>query len=98
MPFSHFEQVGADKNMETNMAHMLTPDPEPGTNGGVITWRLVWTWIQTILGVAFISALLVSALYLFGLHWGLGVAVLSLWAAVPLLGWYFSANIVRVMT
>ncbi len=72
--------------------------PHPGPRTGFIVWRLVWTWIQTLLGFALMGGLVTGALLLVGLKPTIGVVFLSLWMVVPLFGWYFSAQVVKRLT
>lgn len=65
---------------------------------GFIVWRLVWTWLQTLAGIALMGGLVTAALLYFGLQLTWGALFLSLWIIIPLLGWYFSGHLVKRLT
>jgi Zn-dependent protease with chaperone function len=79
---------------------MMKPPGEPeGTpRKDVIFRQLVWTWCQTLSGIALMGALLLSAFYFLGLHWSLAAMFLTIWTAIPVVGWYFSQQIVKALT
>jgi len=60
--------------------------------------RLVWTWLQTLLGTAVMGGLVTAALVVFGIKLSWGFAFLGLWMVIPLFGWYFSAQMVKRLT
>jgi heat shock protein HtpX len=82
------------------MPDMKTPGGQPDgeLNRSAILLRLAWTWTQTLAGFVLMGALLASALHFVGMAWTTGAIILLVWSIVPLLGWYFSAEIVRVLT
>lgn len=82
--------------MSQKMQSPGSPHGEP--QPGVITRSLFWSWLQTLLGIAFQGSLMAAAFYLVGAHWSFGLLFLSIWTALPVLGWYHSAAVVRRLT
>ncbi|HEY9715989.1 MAG TPA: M48 family metalloprotease [Trichormus sp.] len=68
---------------------------KPDFDSGATNFRLFLTWIQTVLGLAAMGALLAGAVHLLGFHFGWGVALLSIMAVLPLLSWYCSAPLIK---
>lgn len=66
-----------------------------GYDAGSVRRRLLWTWLQTLLGIAVMAGLTVSAFLLLGFKWSFGVIFLLLWVAMPIFGWYMSGPLVR---
>lgn len=73
---------------------MKQPNKQPGFNAGAVSGRILWTWIQTLLGIGLLAALSVGTVLFLGFNWGIGVGILCLWLILPVFGWYFSSNLV----
>jgi heat shock protein HtpX len=69
-----------------------------GPRRGVIIWRLIWTWLQTLLGFALMGSLVAGAFMFFGFNWSWGVGLLTLWMVIPMVAWYNSARMVKRLT
>lgn len=63
-----------------------------------VSTHIVKTWFQTIAGVVLLAALSASALWYFGLHWSWILGVMLLWVAMPIYGWFTSAETVKKLT
>ncbi|HEY9773690.1 MAG TPA: M48 family metalloprotease [Planktothrix sp.] len=63
-----------------------------------ISLRLTATWLQTAFGIGLMGALVALALHVCGVHWGFGVAILSLFAILPIVSWWFSAPLIKRLT
>lgn len=70
----------------------------PSISSGATRWRVFVTWAQTVMGIAFMGALIAVALHLVGFHWGVGFAVLGITAVLPIVSFFFSAGIIRHLT
>ncbi len=64
-------------------------------NPSAISHRLTMTWIQTILGILFLTALSATGIWWMGFHWSVGSVILGLWILFPILGWYHSGALVK---
>lgn len=79
------------------------PDFKPPRPGGdpvrrAALARLLWTWVQTLLGTAIMGGLAASALAILGLSLTWSAAFFSIWMLIPVVGWYFSAQMVKRLT
>ncbi|MBI4533614.1 MAG: hypothetical protein HY711_06670, partial [Candidatus Melainabacteria bacterium] len=82
------------------MSYFIRPGKKPGSGfkQSAVTWRIVWTTIQTLVGIALMGALVAGALMYFGLPWTWVTLFLGLWVGLPIAGWYYSADLVKRLT
>ncbi|MGH9550424.1 MAG: M48 family metalloprotease, partial [Terriglobales bacterium] len=71
---------------------------QPGFSSGSVARRVLYTWAQTLGGIAFLGALIAGTLHLLGFHFGFGFAVVGIFALIPLFSFWFSAPLIKKLT
>ena len=78
------------------MAHKVIPPDDP--KFPAIRRLLIWSWIKTLLGYLTMGGLVILALWGFGFTYQFQFGFGTLWLFLPVVMWWFSANVAIYMT